>query len=477
MSGLLFEYLVTLGIFASGISLGYLLGLRGTVLLPAGFALGVLLRVVSYSLLHQTGLDIDTAAVWLALALMTIAAGILVARANRGFWLWSAVAALLSAYGPIITRGLEVRGRPHSDSLWILFMSDLMQAGGDLSILGDRTPIKRGFSLPMMLSLGPEGEFLSSFIATVFLAMIFVVFYGMRELAPKLSGRYWILVSVPVVLVLMNTPMFYRSIYYINGHTLTALGLGLAAVASVVAMRDGVLSRQNLVVIATGLSLVSFTRPEGVAISALVVAPLLAKPWLTRLQIFTIIASSLVSFGIWMWVYEGYLIYDAGLSGPVFIAIALALSWLIGWKYFSWLRRFLVPLAFGAMGLVLLAAIVRDPAGISEDIWSQVQNLFFGQGFWGVFFIALVPSLIAFGLKHMSAEYKNLLLISGLLAVGNLVAKLADGGLIGRPDLGRLGWFDSLNRMWIHLLAILLITLIVGLAQWAAKFQAARSSK
>jgi hypothetical protein len=51
------------------------------------------------------------------------------------------------------------------------------------------------------------------------------------------------------------------------------------------------------------------------------------------------------------------------------------------------------------------------------------------------------------------------------LVLGSIVAKLLDGGLFGDPTLGRLGWTDSLNRMWLHSFGIFIITLVIGFAQ------------
>jgi len=109
--------------------------------------------------------------------------------------------------------------------------------------------------------------------------------------------------------------------------------------------------------------------------------------------------------------------------------------------------------------------LATNLGSLTDDIWAQTQNLFLGAGFWGTFFVALVPTLIAIGRKSMSGGYQNLLTISLLMALGSVVAKLMDGGLFGDPTLGRTGWTDSLNRMWLHVFGIFLVTAIVGLAE------------
>ena len=42
---------------------------------------------------------------------------------------------------------------------------------------------------------------------------------------------------------------------------------------------------------------------------------------------------------------------------------------------------------------------------------------------------------------------------------------MVDGGQFGSPTLGRVGWDDSLNRMWFHFIGLFIVTAVVGVAQ------------
>jgi len=79
-------------------------------------------------------------------------------------------------------------------------------------------------------------------------------------------------------------------------------------------------------------------------------------------------------------------------------------------------------------------------------------------------------------LKQMSPEHRTLLWISGALVLGSLIVKMLDGGQFGHPTLGRTGWSDSLNRMWLQSFAIFLVAALVGLVQndklWGVEVQA-----
>jgi hypothetical protein len=121
------------------------------------------------------------------------------------------------------------------------------------------------------------------------------------------------------------------------------------------------------------------------------------------------------------------------------------------------------------MGSLASLVLVINFANLQDDLWAQFRNLFLGEGFWGGFFIFFIVSLLLIGTKNMSSSYRWLLVISLLLVLGSIVAKLLDGGLFGDPTLGRVGWTDSLNRMWLQSFGIFAITVIIGYAEALTK--------
>lgn len=463
--GFVFELAVLTLLMASGISAGYLLGLRGMVLIPAGLALSVAIRVVSYSFLELTGLAEAGFVVWLSLSVLILLLGLVRHFSAREIWLWIGLGSLAGLVSAGITRGLGLRGIPHSDSLWIFTLSDLIQRAGDLEIVGGRTAIKRGFSFPLVLSLGPQGEILSGFIVLIFIALVLAAIWAVRSLAPSLSAKQWVWILVPVAILVLSAPIIGRSVLYLNGHTLTALGMTLATTAVVLAVRDQNLTRQNLILISLGLMLISTTRVEGVALAAIIAAPLISRRWLSRSDVRFIVGSSLLSFGLWVYVYGAFIATLLRLYDERFLVVVILATFLVGLKIFDFIRFRLVALAAIGMAALLAVALFVNFEGLLDDIGAQFENMFLGAGFWGSFFIGLIPTLIAIGRKGMSTQYQTLLTISLLLFAGSFVAKLMDGGLVGEPTLGRVGWTDSLNRMWLHVFAIFLVTAIVGLAE------------
>ena len=462
---LFFELAVLALLMSSGISAGYLLGLRGLVLIPAAVALAAAIRVVSYSFLELTGLAEAGFLVWVSLSVLLLLAALVRHFGAKDYLLWLGVGSVAALVSVSVTRGLGLRGIPHSDSLWILSLSDLIQRAGDLEIVGGRTAIKRGFSFPLLLSLGPQGEILSGLIVLIFVALVVAALWAVRELAPTLTRRQWVWILVPVGILLLSAPIVGRAVLYLNGHTLTALGVTLAATAVAISVRDQMLSRQNLLVIALGLMLISTTRPEGVAFAAIIAAPLISRRWISRLDVRLIAGSALLSFGLWIYVYDAYIANLLRLYDERFPIAMLLATFLVGLKIFDFLRFRLVPLAAIGMGLLFGFVLFTNLDSLQDDLMAQFENMFLGAGFWGSFFIGLIPTLIAIGRKGLSVQYQTLLTISILMFVGSFVAKLMDGGLVGDPTLGRVGWTDSLNRMWLHVFAIFLVTAIVGLAE------------
>ena len=463
---LLFEIFTLSLLLTSGVSGAFLLGARSALqAIPLGLGLAIMWRVLSHSVVYFLGFGQHSRLVWLIGAIAVITVAVFRYLQLSGYWLSVGLGLVAAGSAAVLTRGFGLRGIPHSDSLWILTLSDLMQRAGDMEIVGGRTAIKRGFAYPTTLALGPEGSFLTGLTPLIYIALVLAIIWAIISLAPKLDAKQWAWILVPLALVLITTPILLRAIWYVNGHTLTALGVTLATAAVVVAVRDETLTRLNLAVIMIGLALISTTRPEGVAFAALIAAPLISRRWISRWDVRWIVFSALGSFGLWMYLYDGYIPNLLRLYDERFPVAMLIGSFLVGLKLFDWLRFRLVPLALIGMVAILGLVFATNFVSLADDVWAQIQNMFLGQGFWGSFFVAMGISAVLLGFRKMDSNYRLLAVISVLLVLGSIVAKLLDGGLFGDPTLGRLGWTDSLNRMWLHSFGIFIITLVIGFAQ------------
>jgi hypothetical protein len=470
---MLTEFLVMALIAAGGVSAAWLLGARNTWLaVPTGVAVVVAIRTVTFSTLNLFGVRQFSALVFfVVLAAVALWAAW---RARVGLWRPIALSVGLALVAVMSTRWLGFLGTSHGDSLWILSFSHLIEENGSMEILNGHTSIKRGFAYPLLLALGPSHQFLSGLTPYLFAALAAGAVWLTTELLQRYDWRQIATASALLVLATFTTVMPLRSIYYINGHTLAGLGMLLEAGVVVLALRDGALSRANLVVACVGIYTVSAARPEGIALAALIVVPLIASRFVSRWQIVSLISAGTISLGIWLATYHSYIIHSTHLHWVLFDAILVGLGCLPALRSFDWLRYRLVPIGLGSMLLVLIGTQLLFAQDLAKGNRSLYSNLVLGQGFWGYGLIALLLLTAVLTLSRwrtLSRENRTLLVITASLIMGSLIAKMLDGGQFGHPTLGRLGWSDSLNRMWIQSFGIFLVTAVVSLVQsvWQPK--------
>jgi hypothetical protein len=127
--------------------------------------------------------------------------------------------------------------------------------------------------------------------------------------------------------------------------------------------------------------------------------------------------------------------------------------------------------------VVFVAAQVVFHTALAKGNRSIVTNLIFGSGRWGIFVAVIILGIALGRLRKLTPEHKTLLAITLSLILGALITKMLDGGQFGHPTLGRVGWSDSLNRMWLQSFAIFLVTVLVGLVQNNSIWGADQKSK
>ena len=470
---MLTELLVLSLVAVGGVSGAWLLGARNTWLaIPVGIGLVVLVRNLSFATLNLVNLR-PFASVTFFVLLAGIA--LLAAwRARVGLWRPISLSIGFVVASVLTTRWLGFLGTSHGDSLWILSFSHLIENNGSMEILNGHTSIKRGFAYPLLLALGPNQQFLSALTPYLFAALACSAIWLTTTLLAKYDWRQVALISGLVVFATFTSVLPLRSIYYINGHTMAGLGMMLAAGVTVLAIRDNSLSLQNTLIGCVGIFTVSSSRAEGIALAALIVLPLVASRFVARWQIIALISSATVSLGVWLATYHSYIIHSTHLNWVIFDALLVGLGCLPALRWFDWLRHRLVPLALISMPLVLIAAELYYAEGLAKGNRSLFANLFLGQGFWGFGLIAILVLIAFFSARRWSkltSEHQTLVLITASLVLGSLIAKMLDGGQFGHPTLGRLGWSDSLNRMWIQSFGIFLVAAVVAMVQsiWQPK--------
>ena len=458
------EFAILVFVAAAGAALAWRLGVRNLWLsVPVGLMLSSFLRIVIFStlnLVHQR---------WLAgfVFFGIMAVGVVYAAWKGGIGLVKnmGLGAGIAVLAVSSTRIFGFQGTPHGDSLWILSFVRLFDQAGDISLLDGHTAIKRGFAYPLLLALGPNKQYLSGLTPFIFSALACLVIWAVSELLGTEARRRVLWVAGVLFALTFSTVMPLRAIFYINGHTLTAVGMLTTAVVVALAVRDGELTGQNLLLACLGIFTASTSRIEGIIMCALIVLPLISQRWISRNQVRLLVSAGTVGLTIWLSTYHSYFINATHLPWYVFSAIVIAAGLLPSLRIFDWLRFRLVPVALIAMATVFVAAEVVFRHQLAKGNHALWVNLINGSGRWGIFFVGLALAFALGRMRHLTPENKALLQISAALVVGSLITKMLDGGQFGHPTLGRIGWSDSLNRMWLQSFAIFLVSALVGLVQ------------
>lgn len=466
------EYAVLALISAGGICIAWLLGIRSLWLaVPAGLMIDVVIRILVFStlnMIHQR---------WLAgfIFFGVMGLGLLAAawKARGGVYKNVLLGIAFSVLAVTSTRVIGIKPVEHGDSLWILSFTRLFDMNGDIAALDGHTAIKRGFAYPLMLSLGPNREYLSGMTPYIFAALACLVFWLSRELLRgQQKGRTIVAVGLGILLY-VSAVMPMRAIFYVNGHTLTAVGMLAAAAVTVLAVRDQKLDNSQVLIACLGTFTAATSRIEGIALVALVVLPLLSQKFITRRQIIAIISAATFGLSIWLATYHSYIINATHLPWYVFMAVLVGGGMLPALKIFDWFRFRIMSISLIAMVVVFVAAQVIFAHSLKKGNISLVSNLIIGDGRWGGLLGAFIIAILLGRLKNLTTEHKTLLWLTAALILGSLITKMLDGGQFGHPTLGRVGWSDSLNRMWWQSYAIFIVTALVGLLQhdrlWGVK--------
>jgi len=164
------EFAVLLLISLGGIAIAWQLGVKNMWLsVPVGLMVSVFIRDVLFSTMNMVNQR------WIgAFSFFSIlAAGLVISawQAGRGLYKNLLLGAGLAILAVISTRVIGFTGTPHGDSLWILTFSHLFDINGNIGYLNGHTAIKRGFSYPLLLALGPSGQYLSGITPYIFGAL------------------------------------------------------------------------------------------------------------------------------------------------------------------------------------------------------------------------------------------------------------------------------------------------------------------
>lgn len=438
--------------------MAWIAGLRQPALLAAtGLAMAVLLRVTSFLIatIISDGF-FESKVLWVVLLTAAIVAGVVRAKLTREFWLGVFSSWLISLTALGLKFGFGVGERFHEDSVQIIANSLLVFDTGEIS-----SDIKRGLALPLMLNLGADGAIFSSFVPLIFGHLLFLVlWFGHQLLKDHVSTHKFWAISLILALVSLSTPMIRVLAFYINSHTMVALGIGLVTVATLQVVRSLRVDRNALLLVHIGGMLIVWSRFEGLAIFLLTALPLLSllsKPSQNdRIRVWFAIHTPVWAWFVWAFMSSATLPF---FEINQLFWVPLAVTLITGLTLLPPVDRFrhFVP-AIALTGLAAFVAIfIAQNLG---NVPNELRNLVLGLGGWGFVAPAFLLLLFLIGLQRRTRQYRTLLLSVALAILGTVAIKYLD-----QSGLGRQGFNDSINRAWSHWLVLWWWLPALGLAE------------
>jgi hypothetical protein len=459
----------------SGVSVGLLLGVRKWIPLAAIALAGAsVLRTWSAFAVWSLGRP-D----WLFESWLIVNIAVVLGAAATRWRHWKSALFAVASFGLASTVALatkyllDIGERHHSDTSNVLALAVVAMQGeiSDLSPLSDS--FKRGISYPLMLSLGPEGRILGGFTPLIFLSLIgSALWISWRLLSGSVSRRVFFVSAAVIGVFSVSVPIFRVAMFYLNGHTLMAYGLVLLVGGVVVAARDESFGPTSAALVLLGGSLGMTSRIEGVVLVGIVLLLLTSQRWwsiaVDRVRFGLAVSLIGLSLTWWLTSLDSPVLEEFGLSGAWLLGASVLGGGIAASPWFDPIRRWLYP----AVGLTILAYLghiiwsSRSPLAV---ILTQWPNLGLGQGGWGTAALVFGGSVLLLGWRARPQSYRTLIVLVALLIAGILFSKTFDGGF-GRP-----GFYDSVNRMWLHVMPVVIVASLVGYADMLQKVLSGRS--
>lgn len=243
----------------------------------------------------------------------------------------------------------------------------------------------------------------------------------------------------------------------LNSHLVVA-GLLSVGAAAALATANTESHRHMVPVSAMALSALAMTRAEGPLVVALVMIALVADQGLPRRTWRQLGTMGVLPAAVWYW-----RLATAGASGDILsptrsafmIGVLAAPVAVLAIPQLDFIRRWLVPIAFGALTCAISGLAVAEPEGFGTSAATTAGNLL-TTGSWGAVWWLLVPAIAMGIMTGPTLEREDSWLLI-LLGFGGLVMIL--GGIRDFPF--RAGFGDSGNRMMIHIVPLAFLFVIV----------------
>ncbi len=463
-----YEALVLAVMGLSGVGIGLLLGIRQPIpLVIAALGVTTVIRVWSAFAVWSIG-----APEWNLEAWSAASAVLAIVAAALRWQHWRQAAVALAVFGGLSIVALstkyllDIGERHHSDVSGVLGMA-IVVIQGDLDDLSNVAgSYKRGIAYPLMLALGPEGRVLGGFTPLIFLMTVLLAGWLAREvLPPSVSSRVVWAATLAVGAFSITVPIFRAAMFYLNGHTLMGFGVLLLVGGLLLARRENQFGVIPTIFVLCGGVIGVTARIEGVVMVLVVFAALAGQQFwaepVERIRLFLVISLTGLSLTWWMSSLQSPVLERVGLPNQalsLLVLLSIVGAALVASNWVDAVRRFFRPTVAIILGL-LLARVVWESDDPISLLLAQWPNLGLGAGGWATAAHVFIGSTIVLGVFRRSSDYRLLLALSWLFIGAILYSKTFDGGF------GREGFYDSVNRMWLHVMPTILLTTLVGYSE------------
>jgi hypothetical protein len=359
------------------------------------------------------------------------------------------------------------------DSLYMIIMGrGILETG--LMEWYFSSPLQWGMFVPVLQTIGMLfGQDYSWFIQPV-LSLTFLVLFGI--LIYRASRSLTAHKTLPAFLtvasfgILLTTNMFWVAQYYVHNNLDTAFFLFIVVASIYFAIRE----QKNawLGITAIFMILLGMARTENVILAAVIILLAMATRKIPQRQLLWTFLPFLVIQMIWNLIVIRLdpIAFGNLMSVSQLKLVTLALAALTGFLILagnSWIKKRILPLInpllWIGMGLLLVLVFILEPANRFLDTWDNLRAMFVTgkwlASFWGVGFLLLLVKADKKRLDSYVPRFFSILIV----AFFSMIVIL--GAVKGNYHSA---WYDSANRMYIHILPIMLLYLSLKISATAS---------
>ncbi len=481
---MIIELLSILAILSGGSILVHTAGIKGWVTPALGFVVGLLVLLTCGSIQILTGISTSP--------ILTLAVTVL----GPVLWWYYCIKQGQSVSIPWLRVGLVVvivfasviafRAANliivSPDSYRYLQLGSLLESGHILHAEPNLL-MRRQLSVPLMhVAANIADEFyLRSVTPLLAMATVMILAWFCQQtlLLVHGKGRLIHFLTLLSALLLLTNHRFLYNAFYINAHMLYAVLILLLVGCYWLYVNNTAHNKSALLMLPLFIvPILVVSRPEAALQLGLILLPVFVSNIFSpryRAQLLLVLSGSTIIWNVFLWikfVLAGQPVHIS-VVGMLCLGLVLALCTpLLFWRNLDRLSRPLLHSVEIGLWLALVIATLLKPAIFFDSLDATIDNIVFGWGLWGYSLILLVLLFICC-LLLTRVENRIFLRypVTIFIPFGILMAFM-------REQAYRLGFGDSLNRMFFHMvpLAILFITASALTTRWGFRSMAQTST-